>query len=101
MNAIGDVPDGNGVFCLVGIETRPHGSGYLAVEGRNGVGATREFQTQHRHAELFLMIAGILAAKCHQPFMRKPQSVAEWPKVLFDQAGIEAVMTCRVPGCAW
>jgi hypothetical protein len=70
MHAIGNMSDGNFVLRLAGIEAGPHGSGYLAVQSGNCVGAPREFQAKDCHAEIFAGVAGILASQGQQPVRR-------------------------------
>src|SRR5437763_4825176 len=52
MHAVGDVANGNRVLGFAWIESQPHLPRDLAVEGGNGIGAARDFQPQHGHAEL-------------------------------------------------
>ena len=92
MHAVGDVADRNLVFELAGIEPGPHGARNFTVQGRNGVGAPRKFQAQHRHAELFVMIVRLLAAQRHQRSCEMPERLAQGPKVFFDQTRMKAVM---------
>ena len=66
MHAVGDMADRNGVFGLAGIQAGPHVARYFAVQGRDSIGAARDLQSEHRHAEIFVMIAGIFAAELHQ-----------------------------------
>ena len=42
VHAVGDVPDGNFVFRLAGIEPGPHGARNFSMQSGNGVGAARE-----------------------------------------------------------
>ena len=66
VDAVGDVTDGNGIFGLTGIEAGPHIARYFAVQGRDGVGATRNLKPEHGHAEIFMIVAGIFATELHQ-----------------------------------
>ena len=62
MDAVGDVADGHCVLWSAGIEALPHGARDLAVERGDGVGAARELQAEHGHAELLAVVVGIFAA---------------------------------------
>ena len=92
MHAVGDVPDGDRLFRLAGIEPRPHRARDFAVQRRYGVGAPRKFQAQHGHTKLFVRGCRILAPQRHQPFVGKTERIPQRPKMLLDQAGVEAVV---------
>ncbi len=53
VHAVGDVADRNLVFRLARIQPRPHCARDFAVQRRYRIGAARELQAQHRHAEIF------------------------------------------------
>ena len=92
MHAVGDVPDRNFVFGTTGIEAGPHGAGNFPVQGGHGIGPPREFQPQHRHAELLVVIAGILPSERHEAVVGKTENIAQRPQMLLHQAGSKAVM---------
>src|ERR1700727_1806413 len=93
MDTIGDVADGHGFFRLAVKEALPHGSGYLAVERRNGIGAAGKQEPNHGHAERLVLIGRILAAKAHQSFEANAKLITQWPEVLLNQIGRKAVVT--------
>ena len=94
MHAVGDVADGNFVFRLAGIKAGPHGARNFAVQRGDGVGAPRKLQAQHRHAEFFVVIAGILAAQPHELLRAKcPSASRSGPRCSSIRSGIEAVVT--------
>ncbi len=101
VHAVGDVPDGNFVFGLAGIEAGPHGARHFAVQRGNGIGAAREFQAQHGHAEIFVRVAGILASQRHQPLVGEPKRLAQRPQMLFHQVRRQSGRGRRAPECAW
>src|SRR5437879_4271776 len=94
VNSVGDMADGNFVLGLAGAKTGPHGAGDFAVQSGNRIGAAREPETEHGHAEGLLLVAGFLAAQPHQGFWGNAEAVAQRSKILFDQIGTEAI----VPG---
>ena len=66
----------------------------FAVKRRNGIRAPRELQAKHGHAELLVMVAGILASELHQLLVRDPETVADRAEMFFNQIGSE---TGRAP----
>src|ERR1700674_2577802 len=91
MDAVGNVSDGNRVLQLARKESSPHGAGDFTVQRGYRIGAARELQTEHGHAETFVTV-GILASQRHEIFLGKPEGLAQRSEVLFDQIGIEAIM---------
>ena len=69
VHAVGDVPDGNFVLGLAGIEAGPHMPGNFSMQSGDSVGAARESQTQDGHAEVFVVVSGILPSQLHQLFL--------------------------------
>src|ERR1700677_3648724 len=98
MDTIGDMPDGHGVFRLGGVQALPHGSGNLAVQRRDSVGAAREQEPKNGHTEGLMRIAGTLAAKAHEPLVRDAQLLAQGAQVLFNEIAVEAVVTSGYRG---
>ena len=91
MDAVGDVSDGNRVFQFAGEEAGPHGAGNFAVQRGNGIGAPREAEAEHGHAETFVAF-GILASQGHETLLGKTERLAQRSEMLFDQIGIEAIV---------
>ena len=54
VNAVGDVADRHLFLGSSREERRPHGARDLAVQRRHRVGAARQLQREHRHAEAFV-----------------------------------------------
>src|ERR1700687_3243479 len=54
MDAVGNVSDGNRVLQFAREESSPHGAGNFTMQRRNCIGAPRELQTEHGHAETFV-----------------------------------------------
>ena len=65
------------------------------MQSGNGIGAPRQLQPQDRHAEFFVLVAGILASERHQFVVRQPQEFSERPQVLFDEVRAEAIVARR------
>ena len=84
MHTVGDVPDGDAIFALAGTQALPHGPGDFAVKRGNGIGAASDAQAQHRHAEILVLVPGILAAQVHQAIARKAEPFAQRTEMLFD-----------------
>ena len=95
MHAVCDVPDRNRVLDSSRIEAGPHGARNLAMQRRHRIGAPRKLQPYYRHAELFVVIAGILASQGHQAFVRDAERFPQRPQVFFDQIRMKAVMAGR------
>ena len=91
MHAVGNVSDGNRVFQFVRKKAGPHGAGDFTVQRGNRIGAPRELQAEHGHAETFVAF-GMLAPQGHESFPGKTEALAERTEVLFDEIGIEAIM---------
>ena len=87
MHAVGDMPDGNFVFGTTGIEAGPHGAGNFPVQGGYGIGPPRKLQPQHRHAELLVVIAGMLPSERHEALVGKTENLAQRPQMLLHQSG--------------
>ncbi len=62
------------------------------MQSGNGVGAAGQPQPQDGHAEVFIVIAGILAAQFHELFLGDTQSVAHGTQMLLHQLGVKAVV---------
>ena len=92
VHAVGDVSDGDFLFHPPRPEVRPHPPRHVPVQAAHGVGAARELQSQHGHAESLVFVLRLDAAQAHQLFGGDSQLVAQRPKVLFDQVAIEAVV---------
>ena len=102
MHAVGNVADGNLVLRLAADTARPHRAGHLAVQRRNGVGAPRQLQAQHGHAELFVTIVRMFSRpSAMKPFVRKTQLLAQRAEVLLDEARVEPVVTRRARAYGW
>jgi len=93
--AVGDVADRDGVFRTARIKPRPHGPRNFPMQRRDRVRAPRHAQTEHRHAEFFMLVAGVLAAERHQRVVREAHLFAQRPEVLFNQAPMKAVVPRR------
>jgi hypothetical protein len=91
MHAVGNVSDRNRVFQFAGRKSGPHGARDFAMQRGNRIGAARELQAEHGHAETFVAV-GILASQRHEGFLGKTESLAQRPEVLFDQIGVEAIV---------
>ncbi len=90
--AVGDMPDGNFVLGLAGIEAGPHGARNLAVQRGDRVGAPRQFQAEHGHAEILIAVAGIFPTQFHQAVCGNTQGFAQRSQMFFHQFGVEAIM---------
>src|SRR5262249_39402228 len=69
-----------------------------AVKGGHSVCAPRKLQADHGHTEILTTVAWVFAAQRHQMVVRYSQHVAQWAKVLFDQARVKSIMSRR-HGC--
>src|SRR5208282_4984757 len=98
MNAICDVANRHGVLRLLRVKRPPHRPRNLAVQGRHRIGAAGKFEPQDRHAELFLVVVGAHASEAHQIIVREAKLITQGPQMLFDEIGIEAVVTGRDRG---
>jgi hypothetical protein len=98
VHAIGDVADRNRILGLAGVESGPHGPRNLAVQCRDSVRAPCNSQTEYSHAELFLLIAGILSPQAHETVVRQSQRVAEGSEMFFNQPAVKAVVSRRHRG---
>ena len=56
VNAVGDVADRHAIFADASKQRRPHRARDLGVQRRDGVGAARDLERQHRHAECFVIV---------------------------------------------
>ena len=65
------------------------------MQSGNGIGASRQFQPQDRHAELFVLVAGILASERHQLVGRQPQKFSERPQMFLDELRAKAIVPRR------
>src|SRR5215471_2137997 len=63
------------------------------MQGGDGVGTTRKFEPENRHAEFFMRIVRILAAKAQESLRSQSQPVSHGAEVLFEEHRVEAVMT--------
>ena len=63
VDAVGDVADRDFVLGLAGIETGPHRARDFAVQGGDAVGATRELEAEHGHAERLGAVGWVDAAE--------------------------------------
>ncbi len=68
------------------------------MQRRNGIGTAGKQEPENGHAERFMMVIGMLAAKAHQPFVRNAQLFAQRAQVLLNQIGMEPVVTRRHRG---
>ena len=93
MHAVGDVADGNFLFHAPRPEVRPHPPRNMAVQIAHGVRAARELESQHGHAERFVVVLRLDAADAHQLVERDAQLVAQRSEMLFDQVLVEAVVS--------
>src|ERR1700730_4512369 len=59
------------------------------MERRYSVGAPRQSQREHRHAEKFVRIVGILSAESQQTFLGEPERLAQRADMLLAQAPYE------------
>ena len=62
MHAVGDVADGNLILRDTRPDGLPHSPGDLPVQRADSIGRGRHAQRQHRHAELFGVVGGVLPA---------------------------------------
>jgi hypothetical protein len=62
------------------------------VERRHRIGAPRQLQPQHGHAELFVRVGRVLAPHRHQIVEREAELIAQRPEVLLDEAFVETVV---------
>src|SRR6266852_141230 len=92
MYAIGDVSDGDFVLRLAGIETAPHMPGHFSMQSGDRVGAAGESQAQYGHAEILVVIAGILSPQFHELFLRDAQSLAHGTEMLLHQFEVKPVV---------
>ena len=65
------------------------------MERGNGVGAPRDFQAQHGHAEFFVVVGRVFASKRHQLVVREPQKFSQRSQMFFDQVRAEPVVSRR------
>src|SRR6266849_565705 len=92
MYAVGDVSDGDFVLRLAGIETAPHMPGHFSMQSGDRVGAAGESQAQYGHAEILVVIAGILSPQFHELFLRDAQSLAHGTEMLLHQFEVKPVV---------
>ena len=92
VHAVGDVADRHALLGDAWVERAPHRARDLAVQRRDGVGAMRELERQHRHAERLARVAGVDAAEAHEPRLVHAERVAQRPEVLLDHVGGEAIV---------
>ena len=92
VDAVGDVADGDFLLDAPRPEMGPHAARDVAVQRAHGVGAPRELQADDGHAERFVLVLRLDAAEAHQLGGRNAELVAQRAQVLFDQAGVEAVV---------
>src|SRR5208282_2287248 len=92
MNPVRNVSDGNRVLLFAGIKPGPHGARDFTVQRRNCIGAPREPQAEHGHAEAFVAFR-VLASQRHETLTGKTEGLAHRSEVLFDQVGVEAIVT--------
>ncbi len=85
-------PMGTASCGLTRMQAPPHGARDFAMQRRDGVGAARELEAQHGHAEGFVVVGWLHAAKAHQIIVRDAELVAQGSEMLFDEIGTEAVV---------
>ncbi len=98
VNAVGDVADRHVLLAKSRIQRRPHRARHLAMERRHRVGAVRQLQRQHRHAERFAGVAVIDPPERQEGARIEAERIAHRPKVLFDEIRAEPIVSRRHRG---
>ena len=95
VHAVGDVTDRHAFLGHARVQAGPHGARDVTVQRRDRVGAARQLQRQHGHAERLAVIARVLASQRQQRVGRKAQRVAQRAEVFLDQLRREPIVAGR------
>src|SRR5579871_6817462 len=63
------------------------------MQRRDSVGMSRQTKSKNSHAKQFFRVRRILAAQAQQSVLRKSERLAERPDMLFDQVGVESIVS--------
>ncbi len=95
VHAVGDVTDRHVVLAHPRVQRRPHRARNVTVQRRDRIGATAALEGEHRHAELFVAIAGVHASQPHERVPRHAERVAKRAEMFLDQVRMKAIVACR------
>jgi hypothetical protein len=94
MDAISDMTDGNFGFRKTVPERIPHGAADGAVEFADGIAVGSETKSENGHAEIFVVVVGILAAESKKFVAGDAETAVGGGEVVIHEAGGEIVVPC-------
>lgn len=95
VDTVGDMTDGNFGFGQTRPDGIPHAAADGAVQFANGVAIGGEAEGEDGHAEVFVIVVGILATERKEIAATDAEAMIEGGEVVIHEAGGEIVVSCR------
>jgi hypothetical protein len=95
VDAVSDMTDRNFGFGQAGPDGIPHAAADGAMQLADGVAVSSEAEGEDGHAEIFVIVIGILAAERQEIAAADAEAVIKSGEVVIHEAGGEIVVSCR------